>query len=180
MLKAFCDLCKAECDLQKSGTRRFETIKGFLGFELIQLSGSKPSTGHLCNDCVSELLVLAALRNASSPTAKNYTRKSLLADEFLAKQKEFESELAQVRSDAAKIRQIARQADEALTEIQNSPKEGAEKIKVLTAQVEALTQRTQQKETQEKAAQAQVQADAKDYPEYIDATKRRERIRASK
>lgn len=140
MLRAQCDICGDDCNVQ-STTRRWENIIGELGLEIVILKGDKPvGDVHVCDNCSLEMFWKKVGRNNESPTRqlqeelsareancrkweRELEQKSnkveVLFQEFYVKKNELEAmdlklKTLQARSDAMEKLRIEQNATEGL------------------------------------------------------------------
>jgi hypothetical protein len=174
-IKLFCNRCDEPGDIT---TRRFAG-----GIDVTVTPTQSPS--HLCEACLSELLLEAVIGLADTPTAKDFaatldraaqTSKAFAAVERAAAEgEELKAKLAEARSQAT-----------AAGQYQGWVKERSglmEKIEALEAARDVALTRAAQAETKaaevvKRAQAAQVQAKVED-PQYVESVAAREAKRAS-
>lgn len=69
MLRAFCDKCEQICveTLKRHEALAYALAGGTLGLEIVPLFGGQAGAGHLCDDCLQEMLAQVAGLSARGP-----------------------------------------------------------------------------------------------------------------
>jgi hypothetical protein len=177
-IKLFCNRCDEPGDIT---TRRFAG-----GIDVTATQSQSPS--HLCEDCLSELLLEAVISMEDTPTAKDYAASLERAAQTSKAFAAVERTTAECDSLKEKLQEARTQAT-AAGQYSGWLKERGElfeKIEALEAARDVALTRAAQAEKnaaevakRAQAAQVQAKVDEKDAPEYVAAVREREAKRAS-
>lgn len=184
MIKFFCDKCGGECNEAGSGTRRFEELAASgsgkpLGFEITPTNdGVISQHNHLCNECVPELLIIAAKTFKRAAVITKQSELGSDAERFSALKETLHNQtLAASKKEKAAEEKIAA-AELSIAQAQQQSKIDGETIAILHAQVSTLKMKFLSLEQRKAAAAIQDKIDRKESPEYIARVEKRERLRA--
>jgi len=178
MIKFFCNKCGAECTSHNSAVRTFSGLADAVGLDVVPtLNGVQGAEGHVCEDCVPELLLIAAKQYPNFDTAAKQTLliKEVTSTNKLGKALERRIEAADEREQAAKEK-IA-EAEKRIALADQQQREDTKTIEMLQAQVGALRAKLETAETMRLASAKQY---AEENPAYLASMARRENLRTSK
>jgi len=187
MQKFFCDKCGEECTSKAASARKFEKLAKILdgetplGLEVTPTYGGAIGTGgHICDECIPELLLLAAKTFKDSGAVAKQELIHADAKNHIAMKRILERQLdmANKRERSAELQLT--EAAKCIADAEAQKIQDAERITALSAELTALQNKFNTMARIKAAAEKQLEEDIKNDPEYVQSVERRERLRISK
>lgn len=187
MLKPFCDMCDKSCSHDGTQTRRFERLAGSedgeksIGIDIVFIfDGVYASDRHVCNSCMFKLVLAMAKSHPESVLAVQLG--TIAKRDEQGKSRTAQLSVLEVELNARESRVKESEArfadfDKQLIERDVKVEAASEEVKQLKQQLGIAIRREAEVVKRMTAEFQQRIRDMKDYPEYVESTNKREKLR---
>ncbi len=185
MFKSFCDKCGNECADGKAASHRFDDLVKGAGHKLglsvtFTCDNEIGPKNHLCDECLPELLLAAAMTFDHSGAVTKLLSTSSEAKRFMATKQQIERRLEAVAKKEQGLDAALAEAQAQVDAIKRQNDQYKSHIDLLNTQIQSLTLKNADILRQRKAQREQLEIDKLENPEYLERVDRRERLRAGK